>query len=70
MKDKDQEMRRLVQRLTEHIKQEEGSETDYEEVTEKDKLDEEGLTTNLRTKYKSEMKGSDQLESFLTQVEI
>ena len=32
-------------------------------------IDEEGLNTKLRPKYKSSMKGSKQLESFLTQVE-
>ena len=37
---------------------------------EEDKFDEEGLSTNLRPKSKSAMKGSNQLESFLTQVEI
>ena len=36
---------------------------------EEDKFDEEGLNTNLRPKYKSVMKGSDQLECFLTKVE-
>ena len=30
---------------------------------------EEGLRTNLRTKSKSSMKGSDQLEIFLTKLE-
>ena len=33
-----------------------------------DKFEEEGLSTILRPKYKSEMKDSDQLESFLTQL--
>ena len=36
---------------------------------EEDKFDEEGLSTNLRQKSKREMKGSDQLKNFLTQVE-
>ena len=36
---------------------------------EEDKFDEEGLNTTLRPKSKSVMKGSDQLECFLTQVE-
>ena len=35
-----------------------------------EKIDEEGLNTNLRPKYKSAMKGSEQLEMFLTQAEI
>ena len=51
------------------LKYEEGSETDSEGVMEEDKFDEEGLSTNLRPKSKSAMKGSDQLESFLTQLE-
>ena len=38
-------------------------------IEEEEKIDEEGLNTKLRTKYKSAMKGSEQLESFLTQVE-
>ena len=33
-------------------------------------FDEEGLSTNSRPKSKIAMKGSDQLESFLTQLEI
>ena len=33
-------------------------------------FDEEGLITNLGQKSKSEMKGPDQLESSLTQLEI
>ena len=37
---------------------------------EKDKFDEEGLNTNLIPKLKSAMKGSDQLKTFLTQLEI
>ena len=48
---------------------EEGGEIDYEGVMEEDKCDKEGLSTNLRPKYKSAMKGSDQLESFITQAE-
>ena len=36
---------------------------------EEDKFDEEGLSTNLRPKSKIAMKGSYQLEIFLTQVE-
>ena len=32
-------------------------------------FDEEGLNTKLRPKSKNEMKGSEQLESFLTQTE-
>ena len=52
------------------LKYEEGSETDCEGVMEEEgKFDEEGLNTKLRPKSKSAMKGSDQLESFLTQVE-
>ena len=38
-------------------------------MEEEEKFDEEGLNTKLRPKYKSAMKGSEQLESFLTQVE-
>ena len=34
-----------------------------------DKLDEEGLITNLRPKSKSAVKGSYQLETFLTLIE-
>ena len=52
------------------LKYKEGSETDSEGVMEEEeKIDEEGLNTNLRPKYKSEMKGSEQLEMFLTQAE-
>lgn len=52
------------------LKYEEGSETDSEGVMEEEEIyDEEGLNTKLRPKSKSAMKGSDQLESFLTQVE-
>ena len=36
---------------------------------EEDKFDEEDLSTNMRPKYNSAMKVSDQLEKFLTQVE-
>ena len=50
------------------LKYEEGSQTDSEGVMEEDKFDEEGLNTTLRPKSKSAMKGSDQLEFFLTQV--
>ena len=32
-----------------------------------EKIDEEGLNTNLRPEYKSAMKGSEQLEMFLAQ---
>ena len=53
------------------LKYEEGSETDSEGVMEEEeKFDEEGLNTKLIPKSKSAMKGSEQLESFLTQVEI
>ena len=38
-------------------------------IEEEERFDEEGLNTKLRPKYKSAMKGSEQLESFLTQVE-
>ena len=38
-------------------------------MEEEEKIDEEGLNTKLRPKYKSSMHGSEQLESFLTQVE-
>ena len=51
------------------FKYEEGSETNYEGVVEEDKFNKEGLSTNVGPKSKSAMKGSDQLESFLTQVE-
>ena len=36
---------------------------------EEEKIDEEGLSTNLIPRSKSATKGSDQSESFLTQVE-
>ena len=36
---------------------------------EEDKLDEEGLSANLRQQSKRAMKGSDQLDTFITQVE-
>ena len=36
---------------------------------EEEKCDEQGLSTNFRPKSKSEMKGSDQLESFITQLQ-
>ena len=36
---------------------------------EEEKIDEEGLSTDLRLKSKSSMKGSYQLENFLTQLE-
>ena len=51
------------------FKYEEGSETDSEGDMEEDKFDDEVLSTKLKPKYISEMKGSYQLESFLTQVE-
>ena len=51
------------------LKYEEGSEADSEQVTEEEKFYEEGLSTNLRPKSESEMKGSWELESFLTQLE-
>ena len=52
------------------LKYEEGSETDSEGMMEEEeKFDEEGLNTKLRPKSKSTMKGSEQLEIFLTQVE-
>ena len=52
------------------VKYEEGSETDSDGVMEEEeKYDEEGLNTKLRPQSKSAMKGSEQLESFLTQVE-
>ena len=38
-------------------------------MEEEESFDEEGLNTKLRPKYKSEMKGLEQLESFLIQVE-
>ena len=38
-------------------------------MEEGEKYDEEGLNTKLRSKSKSAMKGSEQLEIFLTQVE-
>ena len=38
-------------------------------MEEEEKSDEEGLNTKLRPKYKSAMKGSEQLQSFLTQIE-
>ena len=38
-------------------------------MDEEEKYYEEGLNTKLRSKSKSAMKGSEQLESFLTQVE-
>ena len=38
-------------------------------MEEEEIFDEEGLNTKLRPKSKSAMKGSEQLESFLTQVE-
>ena len=37
-------------------------------MEEEEKYDEEVLNTKLRPKSKSEMKGYEQLESFLTQV--
>ena len=44
------------------LKYKEWSETDSEGVMEKEeKIDEEGLNTNLRPEYKSAMKGSEQL---------
>ena len=52
------------------LKYEEGSETDSEGVMEKDNFDKKGISNNLRPKSKSAMKGSDKLESFLTQVKI
>ena len=52
------------------VKYEEGSETDSVGVMEEEeKMDEGGLNTKLRPKSKSEMKSSDQLESFLKKVE-
>ena len=51
------------------LKYKEGSEIDSEGVMEEDKFDEEDLSTNMRPKYNSAMKVSDQLEKFLTQVE-
>ena len=52
------------------LKYEEESETDSEGVMEEEeKIDEEGLNTELRPTSKSAMKGSEQLENFLTQVE-
>ena len=51
------------------VKCEEVSETYSVEVMEEKFLDEEGLSNYLRTKYNSEMKGLDQRESFLTQLE-
>ena len=52
------------------LKYEEGSETDSEGVMEEEEIyDEEGLNTKLIPKSKSAMKGSEQLENFLTQVE-
>ena len=50
------------------VKYEEGSGIYSEGLMEGDKLDEEGLSTNLRPKSKSAMKVSDHLERFLTQV--
>ena len=38
-------------------------------MTEEDKFYEAGFSTNLKPKSKSAMKGSDQVEHFLTQVE-
>ena len=52
------------------LKYEEGGETDSEGVMEKDNFDKKGISNNLRPKSKSSMKGSDKLESFLTQVKI
>ena len=37
-------------------------------MEEDENFDEEGLNNKLRPKSKSKMKGSEQLESFLTQV--
>ena len=51
------------------FKYEEESETYSEGVMDEDKFDEEVLSTNLRTKSKGAMKSSEQLESFLTQLE-
>ena len=52
------------------FKYEEGSEADSEGMMEEEeKFDEKGLNTKLRPKSKSSMKGSEKLESFLTQVE-
>ena len=52
------------------LKYEEGSETDSEGVMEEEEqFNKEGLNTNLRPQSKSAMKGSEQLESFLTQIE-
>ena len=51
------------------LKYQEGIETDSEVVMEEDTFYEEGISTNLIPKYKIAMKGSDQLEIFLTQVE-
>ena len=52
------------------LKYEEESETDSEGVMEEEgKFDEEGLNTKLGPKSKSKMKGSEQLEIFLTKVE-
>ena len=52
------------------LKYEAESETDSVEVMEEEIFDEEGLSTNSRPKSKIAMKGSYQLESFLTQLEI
>ena len=43
---------------------------DYERVMEGNTFDKEGLSTNLGPTSKSAMKCSEQLESFLTQIEI
>ena len=51
------------------IKYEEESETYSEGVMDEDKFDEEVLSTNLRPKFKGAMKSSEQLESFITQLE-
>ena len=52
------------------LKYEEERETDSEGVMEEENFfDEEGLNTKLRPQYNSAMKGSEQLEMFLTQVE-